>query len=153
MEGKALGLIETMGFVGVVEAADAAVKAANVVLASFEISTGGMVTIKLVGDVGAVKAAVDAGAAAAERIGTLVSKHVIPRPYDDVLRITGVCGPPPGRVPESSPGDVQDDLESMTVAQLRRIARETEGIELRGREVSKASKGQLIAAIRKARKA
>ncbi len=152
MEEKALGLIETRGFIGVVEAADAAVKAADVVLADFEISTGGMVMIKLVGDVAAVKAAVDAGAAAAERVGMLVSKHVIPRPYGDVLKVMGLDNPPAKEVPEEPRENRDYDLDSMTVVELRKIAREIEGIEIRGREVSKASKDQLIAAIRKAKK-
>ncbi|MEK6220721.1 MAG: ethanolamine utilization microcompartment protein EutM [Chloroflexota bacterium] len=80
----ALGMVETRGLVGSIEAADAMVKAANVVLIGSEYTGGGFVTVMVRGDVGAVKAATDAGAAAAKRIGDLVSVHVIPRPHTDV---------------------------------------------------------------------
>ena len=81
---QALGLIETRGLVAAVEAADAMVKAANVKLVGREMIGRGLVTIMVAGDVGAVKAATDAGAAACERVGKLLSVHVIPRPHDDV---------------------------------------------------------------------
>ena len=84
---QALGMIETKGLVGSVEAADAMVKAANVTLAGKVLVGGGLVTVMVRGDVGAVKAAVDAGAAAAERVGELLSIHVIPRPHADVEMI------------------------------------------------------------------
>jgi hypothetical protein len=80
----ALGMIETKGLVGAIEAADAMVKAANVKLIGKEMIGGGYVTVMVRGDVGAVKAATDAGAAAAQRVGELVSVHVIPRPHGDV---------------------------------------------------------------------
>lgn len=83
----ALGMVETRGLVGAVEAADAMVKAANVVLIGSEYVGGGYVTVMVRGDVGAVKAATDAGAAAAKRVGELVSVHVIPRPHADVEMI------------------------------------------------------------------
>jgi len=83
----ALGMIETKGLVGAIEAADAMVKAANVKLIGKEYIGGGYVTVMVRGDVGAVKAATDAGAAAAQRIGELVSVHVIPRPHADVESI------------------------------------------------------------------
>ncbi len=83
----ALGLVETKGLVGSIEAADAMLKAANVKLIGKEIVTGGMVAIKIVGDVAAVKSSVDAGAAAAQRVGQLVSIHVIPRPDDQLESI------------------------------------------------------------------
>ena len=79
---EALGMIETKGLVGSIEAADAMVKAANVHLIG-----GGLVTVMVRGDVGAVKAAVEAGGAAAKRVGELVSVHVIPRPHEDVEAI------------------------------------------------------------------
>jgi microcompartment protein CcmL/EutN len=82
--GIALGMIETRGLVGAVEAADAMVKAARVQLIGKETIGGGFVTVMVRGDVGAVKAATDAGAAAAERVGELVSVHVIPRPHNEV---------------------------------------------------------------------
>ena len=81
---EALGMVETKGFVGAVEAADAMVKAANVVLVGKEYIGAGYVTVLVRGDVGAVKAATDAGAAAAERVGELVSVHVIPRPHVNI---------------------------------------------------------------------
>lgn len=87
---QALGLIETKGLVGAIEAADAMVKAARVKFLGREKVKGGLVAVMVAGDVGAVKAAVDAGAAACRRVGILVSAHVIPRPHDDVdLMIPG----------------------------------------------------------------
>lgn len=84
MKYDALGMIETKGLVGSIEAADAMVKAANVYLIGKEYIGGGLVTVMVRGDVGAVKAATDAGAAAAQRVGELVSVHVIPRPHSEV---------------------------------------------------------------------
>lgn len=84
---NALGLIETRGLVGAIEAADAMVKAANVKLIGKETIGGGFVTVMVRGDVGAVKAATDAGAAAAGRVGELKSVHVIPRPHAEVENI------------------------------------------------------------------
>ena len=81
---NALGMIETKGLVGAIEAADAMVKAANVALVGKEQIGGGLVTVMVRGDVCAVKAATDAGAAAAERVGELISVHVIPRPHSEV---------------------------------------------------------------------
>jgi ethanolamine utilization protein EutM len=83
----ALGMVETRGLVGAIEAADAMVKAANVVLIGSEYVGGGLVTVMVRGDVGAVKAATDAGAAAAKRVSEVVSVHVIPRPHSDVEMI------------------------------------------------------------------
>ncbi len=84
MEKQALGMVETRGLVGSIEAADAMVKAANVSLIGKEKIGSGLVTVMVRGDVGAVKSAVDSGVAAAKRVGELVSVHVIPRPHDDV---------------------------------------------------------------------
>ena len=84
---EALGLNETKGLVGSIEAADAMVKAANVYLIGKVLVGGGLVTVMVRGDVGAVKAATDAGAAAAQRVGELISVHVIPRPHGDVEMI------------------------------------------------------------------
>jgi len=81
---QALGLIETRGLVAAIEAADAMVKAAKVRFLSRQKVKGGLVAIMVAGDVGAVKAAVDAGTAAGKRVGTVVSSHVIPRPHDDI---------------------------------------------------------------------
>ncbi len=87
---EALGMVETKGFVGAVEAADAMVKAANVQLIGKEYIGAGYVTVFVRGDVGAVKAATDAGAAAARRVGELISVHVIPRPHAEVERVLPV---------------------------------------------------------------
>lgn len=87
--GGALGLIETRGLVGAIEAADAMIKAANVRLVGREQIGGGLVTVMVRGDVGAVKAATDAGAVAAGKVGEVVSVHVIPRPHEEVELILG----------------------------------------------------------------
>jgi microcompartment protein CcmL/EutN len=92
MNIEALGMIETKGFVGAVEAADAMVKAANVVLVGREYIGAGYVTVLVRGDVGAVKAATDAGAAAARRVGELVSVHVIPRPHKELEQVLEASG-------------------------------------------------------------
>ena len=84
---NALGMVETRGLVGAIEAADAMVKSANVQLVGKEQVGGGLVTVMVRGDVGAVKAATDAGAAAAEKVGELISVHVIPRPHAEVDQI------------------------------------------------------------------
>ncbi len=87
MTNSAIGMIETKGLIGSIEAADAMVKAANVFLLGEERIGGGYVTVIVKGDVGAVKAAVDAGAAAAKRVGELISVHVIPRPHEEVSKM------------------------------------------------------------------
>jgi len=84
---EALGMVETRGLVGAIEAADAMVKAANVSLIGYERIGSGLVTVMVRGDVGAVKAATDAGAAAAQKVGEVVSVHVIPRPHTDTEKI------------------------------------------------------------------
>ena len=91
----ALGMIEAKGLVGVVEAADAMVKAANVTLVAYEKIGGGYVTVLVRGDVAAVKAAVDAGAAAARKVGELVSVHVIPRPHEQLEEVLPIVMPEP----------------------------------------------------------
>ncbi len=93
MENKeALGMIETRGLIGAIEAADAMVKAANVTLTSREQVGGGLVTVMVRGDVGAVKAAVEAGSVAAKKVGELLSVHVIPRPHAEVEGILTKAG-------------------------------------------------------------
>ena len=87
MASDALGMVETKGLIGSVEAADAMVKAANVTLVGKEYIGAGYVTVLVRGDVGAVKAATDAGAAAARRVGELIAVHVIPRPHQEVERV------------------------------------------------------------------
>ena len=87
MTADALGMIETRGLIGAIEAADAMVKAANVVLIGKEYIGAGYVTVLARGDVGAIKAATDAGAAAARRVGELIAVHVIPRPHESLEAI------------------------------------------------------------------
>jgi ethanolamine utilization protein EutM len=99
---EALGMIETRGLVGSIEAADAMVKAANVVLIGREYIGAGYVTVMVRGDVGAVKAATDAGAAAARRVGELIAVHVIPRPHGDVEKI--LPGADSGKKPKGALG-------------------------------------------------
>ncbi len=84
---EALGMIETKGLVAAIEAADAMTKSANVTLVGYEKIGSGLVTVLVRGDVGAVKASVDAGAAAADKVGEIISQHVIPRPHTDVEKI------------------------------------------------------------------
>jgi len=109
---EALGMIETKGFVGAVEAADAMVKAANVQLLGKEYIGAGYVTVFVRGDVGAVKAATDAGAAAARRVGELISVHVIPRPHAEVERVlplsgrTGFSPDEQSQLPAGAPGQL-----------------------------------------------
>ena len=95
MPFEALGMIETKGFIAAVEATDAMAKTANVVLVGKEYIGAGYVTVMVRGDVGAVKAATDAGAAAARRVGELVSVHVIPRPHTEVERVLPKGGKDP----------------------------------------------------------
>ena len=97
---NALGMVETKGLVGAIEAADAMVKSANVNLVGKEQVGGGLVTVMVRGDVGAVKAATDAGAAAAEKVGELISVHVIPRPHMEVDAIL-----PKGKASQSADGN------------------------------------------------
>ncbi len=158
---SALGLIETRGLVSAIEAADAAAKAAKVVVTSVEITMAALVTIKMEGDLGAVAAAVDAGSEAASRVGELVAAHVIPRP-DDGLDVVLSDSPdvhpfqsrparkPHGRVSTSIPDDNRV-LESMTVSELRRLAREQKQIPMAGREISRANKGELLRVLRECR--
>lgn len=87
MGNEALGMVETKGLVGAIEAADAMTKSANVVLVGYEKIGSGLVTVMVRGDVGAVKASVDAGVVAARNVGEVVSQHVIPRPHNDTEKI------------------------------------------------------------------
>lgn len=174
-------MVETRGLVGAIEAADAMVKAANVKLLGKEYTKSGLVLVKVIGEVGAVKASVSAGAAAAEKIGELVGTHVIPRPdemtetilhhKDDqdsssagkpvlrkkpVSKSTSVKKTPPVSSTEqtdffgSTPASEQNvrvswpDLEAMNVQDLRRFARKVKGLGIKGRQISKANRDQLL---------
>ncbi len=145
MSQNALGLIETVGFIGVVEAADAAVKAAAVDLTVVEKIEGGLVSIQLLGSVGAVQAAVQAGAQAAQRVGQLVAQHVIPNPHDDLVHAFDLEGKG-----ADNPSPQGAGLETLSVIQLRRLARQTPGLPVRGREISRANRERLIRELRRA---
>ncbi len=134
---SALGLVETKGLIGAIEAADAMVKAARVQLVGSEYADAGLVTIKVIGESGAVKSSVDAGAAAAERVGELVSVHVIPRP-DSALHALFYENSP------TSPDSVLPDFESMKVEDLRHYVRNFDDFPIKGREVSRANKTELL---------
>lgn len=163
----ALGMIETRGLVSSIEAADVMVKTANVHIIGTEYIKNGMVTVKVIGEVAAVKAAVDAAAAAATRVGELVATHVIPRPAEEVefiirnsptpaaqvtrepappkvKREKSVASPPTIPPPTGDPESYQSSLETMTVHELRTLARSVGGLTIQGREISRANKELLI---------
>lgn len=157
----ALGLIETKGLVGSIEAADVMLKTANVRLLGTEFIKNGLVTVQIIGEVAAVKAAVDAASAAVARVSQLISTHVIPRPAEDIESILTKYPPVSPAVKKSKPpsADQQESLSTlasldneeyrsqlnkMTVHQLRTLARETGGLGIAGREISKAKKELLI---------
>src|SRR5262249_38786195 len=150
------GMVETRGLVGSIEAADAMVKAARVILIGKEKIGGGYTTVLVRGEGGAVKAATDAGAAGAKRGGGLVSVHVIPRPHEQVESILPSgdssgdgslpdgnygAGPftlrgGPGAASEALPP--KEKLDSMSVAELRRVARRLPNLGIKGRQISAA---------------
>lgn len=204
MADRALGMVETRGLVASIEAADAMVKAAKVKLLSKEKVQGGLVTILVVGETAAVKSAVDAGAAAAQRVGELISTHIIPRPddqIDDIVKVTEIYEketksvskitlekepqrrtrtrkvketeiekdevkpipktsssstikrlkkealgefPSPEEVSPVKLGFTMQELEVMNVHQLRRFARDVKEFPIKGREISRANRGELL---------
>lgn len=184
MKLNALGMIETRGLVSAVEAADAAVKAADVKLIGYQRVKGGLIMVAVTGDVAAVQAAIHAGAAAASKVGQVISQHVIPRPIED-LKIMfvdnvfkpdppdpGQGDPPQGPVPSTNINEMEgpspketsshapkkqgetdeqkekpltmEALKAMSVMELRRLARKTPGLTIRGRQISRANKKQLL---------
>lgn len=143
---EALGLVETRGLVGALEAADAGAKAANVRLLGAERADAGLVTVKFLGEVAAVRAAVDAGAAAAQRVGHLVSSHVIPRPHDELGLVIEDDEAPAGTVSREHIDFSQ--LEQMKVVELRTLARRMAAFPLKGRDVARAGRDELLAAFR-----
>ena len=143
--GQALGLIETRGLVGAIEAADTGLKAAQVTLSGPERADAGLVTVYFHGDTAAVKAAVDAGSAGAQRVGELVSAHVIPQPDaeldvisedEDEGAVTGPLVVDP------------DKLLNMKVVDLRRMARRVKDFPLKGRQLARASREEILAGFR-----
>jgi ethanolamine utilization protein EutM len=171
IKGKALGLIETVGLVGAIEACDAAAKAADVIVSAAEITDGALVTLKIFGELGAVQSAVEAGSAAASRVGQLLSAHIIPNPDDNLEAIMGGSfrgklpkfpikrGPiKKATVPTSSSSakainykaSDMDNIEKMRVTQLRAFARTLPNLSIKGREISRAGKEILLKEIRNA---
>jgi microcompartment protein CcmL/EutN len=147
-------MVETRGLVGAVEAADAMVKAAKVTLLDKELTTGGLVLIKVIGEVGAVRSSVDAGARAAEKVGQLISTHIIPRPHDEVEDLLLYEFPEAERKSARKPvrpvsEKSRTELKNMPVKELRALARKTDNFTLTGREISKAGKDQLLRELRK----
>ena len=130
---NALGMIETRGLIGSIEAADAMLKAANVTLMNKTQVGGGLVTVMVCGDVGAVKAAVDAGAAAAERVGELLSVHVIPRPAADVESMLDPRKPEPtaAKLPLSQqvPAEEEQSVDTAASEKLPTDAQELAEME------------------------
>lgn len=164
---SALGMIETKGLVAAIEAADAMVKTAEVSIVSVEQTVAALITIHVFGETAAVQAAVDAGRAAAERVGELLSSHVIPRPDADVRKLvleevsapskessTARSSKPKSDTKTATPAKSQiksGDLESMTVRELRSLARETPGLPIQGREIARSNKQTLVDLLRKYR--
>lgn len=163
---NALGMIETRGLVAAVEAADAMVKAANVTLAGKEHVGGGLVTVMVRGDVGAVKAATDAGGAAAERVGELISVHVIPRPHEELESLLNGSEKVPlpeqpkilnecletAEIPkeESKVTEViektvsEENLCKLSVSKLRDIARKLQVDNMTKKDIQFAKKQELV---------
>jgi len=168
--GAALGLIETKGLVASVEAVDAMLKSADVVLTGKVQVGGGLITIMVRGDVSSVKEAVDAGAAAAARVGELISVHVIPRPHDEIEKIlctitklepsqeekleanqkenqVRVCKnlkDMNSLFQEKGLDEVVKELNTWTVMELRKFARVLKDLSISGKQVSKANKKKLL---------
>ncbi|WP_412070175.1 BMC domain-containing protein [Rubrivirga sp. IMCC43871] len=142
---EALGLLETHGLVAAIEAADAMVKAAAVRLVRQERTNPALITHLIVGEVAAVRAALDAGRAAGERVGTVVAAHLIPRPGEGVW--TMLVGAEPGALPAARSA-AADDYDDRTVKELRQLARDRDDDRLSGRDISRASKDDLLAFLR-----
>ncbi len=137
MQERALGLVETRGLVAAIEAADAMVKAAQVVFVGKEITDASLVTIKVVGEVGAVKAAVAAGAAAAGKVGQLVSTHIIPRPHEEAEKMIYDAS-------ERARLEGKADLSAMTLSEIRDRAAATPDFPLSKTKIMQSSKAILL---------
>ena len=143
MDEKALGLVETKGLVGAIEVADVMLKTAAVRLIGIENTIAALLTVKVVGETGAVKAAVDAGASAAEKVGELISVHVIPRPHDDTESI--IYNQSDDINSGGSAANLTiEKVKTMPVRQLRSLARDVAGFPIQGREISRANKEILV---------
>ena len=142
----ALGLIETRGLVGVIEAADAAVKSAPVELLGIKPIGGGLVSTHFRGEVAAVQVAVQAGVEAALKVSQVISHRVIPAPHLDVENLLlhqPQATPPPAQPPS-------DELEGLPVARLRQLVRQLPDAQIKGRQVSRANKEVLLRELRRA---
>ena len=138
----AIGLIETRGLVGVIEAADAAVKSAPVELLGIKPIGGGLVSTHFRGEVAAVQVAVQAGVEAALKVSQVISHRVIPAPHLDVENLL-LPQPPPAQPPP-------DELADLPVARLRQLVRQLPNAQLKGRQVSRANKEALLRELRRA---
>ncbi len=173
MDGKALGLIETYGYIGAIEAADICLKAANIRLIGIELVGGGLVTVKINGEVGAVKAAIDAAQAALEKVGKLISTHIIPRPAPEISKLLGITlinhKSNETQVPEEIEQqreevkenetidckeirkkesiDIIEKLKTMKVVEMRSFARELDGIKIERSHIKFAKREELLKAI------
>ena len=160
VKGKSLGLIETVGLVGAIEACDAAAKTADVIITAAEITDAALVSLKIWGELGAVQAAVQAGSQAAARVGQLLAAHVIPNPDDELDTIMGnqfkptfsnakiVNKPKPTVSNITSAAAQLDDIEKMPVTKLRRYARTIPNLAIKGREISRADRDTLLREIK-----
>ena len=145
----AIGLIETRGLVGVIEAADAAVKSAPVELLGIKPIGGGLVSTHFRGEVAAVQVAVQAGVEAALKVSEVISHRVIPAPHVDIANLL-LHQPQPAALPAQPPSDTVDELEDLPVARLRQLVRQLPDAQLKGRQVSRANKEALIRELRRA---
>ena len=142
----AIGLIETRGLVGVIEAADAAVKSAPVELLGIKPIGGGLVSTHFRGEVAAVQVAVQAGVEAALKVSQVISHRVIPAPHLDVENL--LLHQPQAALPPAQPPP--DELEDLPVARLRQLVRQLPDAQLKGRQVSRANKEALLRELRRA---
>ena len=142
----AIGLIETRGLVGVIEAADAAVKSAPVELLGIKSIGGGLVSTHFRGEVAAVQVAVQAGVQAARKVSEVISHRVIPAPHLDVENLL-LHQPGAATLPTQPP---PDELEGLPVARLRQLVRQLPDAQLKGRQVSRANKETLLSELRRA---
>ncbi|MEM7260983.1 MAG: BMC domain-containing protein [Planctomycetota bacterium] len=147
MYRRALGIVETVGLVGSVEAADAMTKCADVGLIGREEIGGGLFAVGVRGDVGAVRAALEAGVRAAKAAGEFRNVLLIPRPHDELEAILVDLGSGPGR---RSRRPDPSDLDDMNVHQLRSLARDLPDFPMKGREISVAHRDALVSALRDA---
>ncbi len=148
---SALGLIETRGLVGAIEAADAAAKAADVQLVDFERIGGGLVALRFYGDVASVQTAVEAGVAAAQQVAEVISRRVIARPHADLVQLLENGNRPKADVVVAVEHFSGAELHTLSVSQLRQLVRQEPKAQLKGRQVSRANKQTLIAELERLR--